>query len=100
MSKREEALKAISMSKRDEVLKAISPIMKVFGIEDYDYEVNSIKETLRIYDTRIGCTANSIDAIIDEVIGYLFINRWCRYRSLGTFSTQAKNVIKRYWEKD
>jgi len=88
------------MDKRDKVLKAISPIMEAFDIKDYDYEVNNIKETLRIYNTRIGCTANSIDAIIDEIIGYIFINRWCRYRSLGTFSTQAKNAIKRYWEKD
>jgi len=88
------------MDKRDKVLKAISPIMEAFDIKDYDYEVNNTKETLRIYNTRIGCTANSIDAIIDEIIGYIFINRWCRYRSLGTFSTQAKNVIKRYWEKD
>ena len=88
------------MDKRDKVLKAISPIMEAFDIKDYDYEVNNTKETLRIYNTRIGCTANSIDAIIDEIIGYIFINRWCRYRSLGTFSTQAKNAIKRYWEKD
>jgi len=88
------------MDKRDKVLKAISPIMEAFDIKDYDYEVNNTKETLRIYNTRIGCTANSIDAIIDEIIGYIFINRWCRYRSLGTFSTQVKNVIKRYWEKD
>lgn len=85
--------------KRIQVLEEIKPICEVFGIKDYDYIVTERGqlETLVINDTPIGCSCNSIDAIVDELIGYIFINRWCRRRSLGAFSTQTKNVIKRYW---
>lgn len=62
--------------KRNEVLEAIAPICAAFKIDDYDYIVSEAgqHETLRIYDTRIGCSCNSIDAVIDEFIGYLFVN--------------------------
>ena len=90
------------IEKREKVLKAIAPICEAFNIEDYDYELSNTgqRETLRLYDTRIGCSANSIDAVIDELIGYIIIKRYCRNRSLGTFSTQVKNVIKRYWTEE
>lgn len=86
-------------SKRLQVLEAIEPICKAFNITDYDYEIRETgqTETLVINDTKIGCSCNSIDAVINELIGYIFIKVWCRQRSLGTFSTQAKNVIKQYW---
>lgn len=85
--------------KRVMVLEEIKPICEAFGITDYDYEVKSTgqREILVINGTRIGCSANSISAVVDELIGYLFINIWCRNRYLGTFSTQSKNVIKQYW---
>jgi hypothetical protein len=85
--------------KRIQVLEEIKPICEVFGIKDYDYIVyeKNRRETLIINDTSIGCSCNSIDAVVDELIGYIFINRWCRHRSLGAFGTQTKNVIKRYW---
>ena len=87
--------------KRLEVLEAIKPICEAFEIKDYDYIVNPTGQTeiLRIYDTEIGCSANSILAVKNELIGLIFIKEWCRYRSLGPFSTQTKNVIKRYWLK-
>ena len=56
------------------------------------------RETLRIGNTRIGCSCNSISAVIEELVGYIFIARW-RDRNLGAFSIQTKNVIKRYWIK-
>ena len=86
-------------NKRLEVLEVIKPICKAFNITDYDYEIKETgqREILRIGDIKIGCSYNSIGAVIDELIGYIFITRWCRNRSLGTFSTQTKNVIKRYW---
>jgi len=90
------------IQKRLDVLERIKPICEVFGIEEYDYEVNTEtgRERLIIKDTKIGCASNSISAVVDELIGYIFIKRWCRNRFLGTFKTQSQNVIKQYWIKE
>lgn len=95
MTKRVEYLK----NKRIEVLEAIKPICDVFGIIDYDYIVKESgqTETLRINDVYIGCSHNSIMAVKHELIGYIFITTFCKYRCLGAFSTQTKNVICAYW---
>ncbi len=87
--------------KRLEVLNAIKPICEAFNITDYDYEINDdmYTEVLRLNNTKINCSINSISAIIDEVIGYLFINYYCENRSLGAFETQVKNRITRTWMK-
>ena len=55
--------------KRAEVLKKIRPICEAFGIEDYDYIVSDKGETeiLRIGTTKIGCSWNSIDAVVQEL---------------------------------
>ncbi len=88
--------------KRVKVLKAIKPICEAFNIKDYDYivEETTQRETLVLNVTKIGCTWNSIDAIIEELIGYIFITKWCTNRSLGAFRTQTENRIKEYWEDD
>lgn len=85
--------------KRDEILEAIKLICEAFNIKDYDYEIRETgqREVLRIGETRIACSDNSTSAVVDELIGYLFITRWCRNRHLGHFGTQAKNIIKKYW---
>lgn len=86
--------------KRLEVLEAIKPICDAFNITDYDYLIRDDfqqTETLRIYDTYIGCSYNSINAVIDELIGYVIIKHYCYNNSLGAFSIQTKNHIKRYW---
>ena len=85
-------------NKRLEVLEAIKPICKAHGIKDYDYIVRKSgqRETLRVGTVNIGCSANSISAVIQELVGYIFIMSW-RGRGLGAFDTQAKNVIRRYW---
>ena len=87
-------------SKRTDVLKVIKPICEAFNIKDYDYEVKDYgqRETLRIGNTRIGCSSNSIGAVIEELVGYIFIMTW-RQRSMGAFENQTKSVIKRYWIK-
>lgn len=87
--------------KRKEVLKEIKPICEAFNITDYDYVIRETgqRETLTIEGTEIACSCNSISATIDELIGYIFIRRWCRNRSLGTFSTQTQNIIKQHWIK-
>lgn len=88
-------------NKRLEVLEAIKPICEAFNISNYDYLVKSSgqRETLKIEDTYIGCSSNSVSAVIDELVGYIFICRW-RGRSLGAFGTQTKNVIRLYWIKE
>jgi hypothetical protein len=87
-------------NKRLKVLEAIKPICDAFDIKDYDYLIRDDyqqEETLRIYDTYIGCSYNSIEAVINELIGWIIIKIYCYYRGLGTFGTQTKNHIKRYW---
>lgn len=87
--------------KRLKVLEEIKPICEAFNITNYDYEIcdTGQRETLRINNTGIGCSCNSISAVVDEVIGYLFINYYCENRSLGEFETQVKNRITRTWMK-
>lgn len=85
------------IEKRIEVLEAIKPICEAFGIEGYDYEIDDGRETLRINNTGIGCSCNSISAVVDELVGYIFINTFCKNRSLGAFEKQVKNRIKEYW---
>lgn len=87
--------------KRRDVLEVITPICSAFKIDDYDYIISETgqHETLRIYNTYIGCSCNSIDAIIDEIIGWLFVNRFCKHRQIGVFQTQTLKVVRRYWLK-
>ena len=92
MSERDEYL----AKKRLEVLEEIKPICQAFNITDYDYEIDGNRERLRINDTRIGCSCNSIKAIIDELVGYIFVCRF-RERGLGAFKKQTFNKIKEYW---
>lgn len=84
--------------KREEVLKAIKPICEAFNIE-YDYIVKEKgqRETLVLNGQKIGCSCNSISAVINEVIGYIFVKIYCRDNWIGAFRTQTLNVIKRYW---
>ena len=87
------------MDKRQQVLEAIKPICDAFGIKEYDYlidEKNGI-ERLIVNGVKIGCSCNSVMATIDELVAYIFVQRWTRNRSLGAFQTQTLNVIKRYW---
>lgn len=95
-----ERIEALN-KKRNEILSAIKPICEAFKINDYDYIVSESgqREILRIGSTQIGCSCNSVDAVITELVGYIFIAKWCRYRTIGAFDTQTKNVIKRYWIK-
>lgn len=84
--------------KRIEVLKEIKPICEAFNLE-YDYIVSAEgqTETLVLNGQKIGCSYNSISAIINEVIGYIFVKIYCRNNWIGSFRTQTLNVIKQYW---
>lgn len=85
--------------KRIDVLERIAPICEAFAIDDYDYVVDTETggERLRIYGTEIGCSCNSISAVVDELVGYIFIKTFCRNRSLGAFGPQTKSKIKEHW---
>jgi len=87
------------LAKRNEVLNAIKPIMEAFKISDYDYIVKDFgqTETLVINGTGIGCSCNSIEAIINETIGYLFVAKFKKYRYLGSFETQTLKKVTEYW---
>ena len=84
--------------KRTEVLEAIKPMCEAFNLE-YDYIVKETgqTETLVLNGQKIGCSCNSIEAIINEIIGYLFVKIYCRNNWIGNFKTQTLNVIKQYW---
>lgn len=84
--------------KRIEVLEAIKPICEAFNLE-YDYIVKETgqTETLVLNGQKIGCSCNSIDATINEIIGYIFVKIYCRNNYIGAFRTQTLNVIKQYW---
>lgn len=90
--------------KRMKVLNTIIPVLRTFGITKVDYEVNleTYQETLVIDDTRIRCTCNSIEAILQEVIGYLFIKTWVPPRILVSdpYVDHCVEVITHYWVKE
>lgn len=82
--------------KRLQVLEEIKPICDAFKIDKYDYLVEDCKERLKINDQLIGCDSNSIYAIKQELIGYIFVC-YFKERSLGAFKKQTFNQIKGYW---
>lgn len=86
--------------KKEEVLRAIDPICNAFGIKNVDYkiEVDTLSEKLCVEDTVIGCTGNSVTAVVDELTAYIFVRRYCRNRHLGPFHKRVINHITRYWE--
>lgn len=87
--------------KKAEVLSKITPILHSFGVYDFDYtfKIETGIEKLRIEGTYIGCSFNSISAIVDEVIGWIFVNIYLKHRSLGKPESQVVKVIKRYWNE-
>jgi len=90
------------ITKRNEVLTEIKPIMEAFQITNYDYIVKDFgqTETLVINEIGIGCSCNSVGAIINEIIGYLFVTSFKKFRYLGNFETQTLNRVKEYWMSD
>ena len=83
--------------KRLEVLEAIKPICEAFNI-GYDYIVKEKgqTETLVLDDQKIGCSMNSIYAIKNEIIGYIFAEIYCKDK-WWHFKPQTLNYIKQYW---
>ena len=93
------------MKKKQEIIESLTPKLNAWGVTDFDYEYtlsetkrHTQSEWLRIETDYIGCHSNSVSAVEDEALGWLFIRVWCRNRNLGAFKTQTKNVIKQYWK--
>lgn len=91
--------------KRMKVLNTITPVLRPFGITKVDYEINleTYQETLVIDDTKIGCTCNSIEAILREVIGYLFIKIWVPSSRILRYDPCVEHrieLITHYWVKE
>lgn len=85
--------------KKEQILCEIDPICNAFGLKNVDYKIDTEKlsEKLCIDGTEIGCTGNSVSAVVDELIAYIFVSRYCKNRDLGPFHKQTINYIKRYW---
>lgn len=84
--------------KLKQINNAIVPICEAFHINDYGYEIDENgKETLVLEGQKIGCTSNSVSAVVNELIGYIIVTRYCRDGCLGVFEKQTKNHIKRNW---
>ena len=90
--------------KRQNVLDRIKPLCDLFYIENYDYEIIEAsddgyytREYLYLDGQKIGCCGNSEESSFYEAVGYVIIERYCRWRSLGAFEKQTKNHIKQFW---
>lgn len=83
--------------KKKEVLKEIKPICEAFNIE-YDYIIKETgqRETLILNGQKIGCSCNSILAIKNEIIGYIFAEIYCR-NNWWHFQPHTLKYIKQYW---
>lgn len=83
--------------KKTEVIKEIKPICEAFNIE-YDYIVKETgqTETLVLDGQKIGCSMNSIYAIKNEIIGYIFAKIYCKDK-WWHFKPHTLKYIKQYW---
>lgn len=95
------------IEKAKQIHAELKPICDAFKITNWSYDITEslynkagVREELVIEGQRISCTSNSVSAVLDELIGYIFITRYCRNRSLGAFEKQVKNQIKTYWVKE
>lgn len=56
---------------------AVIPALNAFGITDVDYVIEETRHVLIVEGVQISfCEYNSIQAIMQEVAGYIFAKRW------------------------
>lgn len=96
MKKDKKARLEYLKKKRLEVLEEIKPICETFNIE-YDYVIlPNGDEELLLNNIKICCSCNSVSAVKEEVIGYIFVehyNRWWYHKP------QTIAHIKQYWKE-
>jgi hypothetical protein len=87
--------------KRETVLKTIKPICDAFGIDDYDYYYVLNREYLEIEGQKIACTLDSIGAIVNELICYIFLNTAYQSKLAGYHDSDAiLERIMRCFQRD
>ena len=89
------------MKKRERIInKTIKPICKIFKI-NYEYMHFNFpnEEILYLNGQKINCTGSTVEEIRDKVIGYIFVEFYCKNNSIGAFQKQTLNVIKKDWIK-
>ena len=87
------------MKKRERIIRrTIKPLCKIFKIK-YDYLHFNIPnmEILYLNEHQINCTGLSPEEIRNKVIGYIFVEIYCKTNSIGAFQKQTLNVIKKDW---
>lgn len=96
----EETRKMLDKKKRD-VEKAIVPVLNAFGIKEWRYEYTEeepYEEWLTVNGQKICCTWNSEEAILMEIVGYLFLTRHPAARE--DTAEEIKSRIYQYWIKE
>lgn len=85
-------------NKRLQILDLIQPMCSAFSIKYYDYVIDkkTLSETLILDNQKIGCSCNSLSAVVEEVIGYIFVKIYCKDR-WWYHKPQAIKSIKKYW---
>lgn len=81
------------------IKKAIKPLCKIFNIKYEYYQFIPNAEILYLNGQQIKCTGDTIEQIKDKVIGYIFVEFYCKNNSIGVFQKQTLNVIKKDWAK-
>jgi len=85
--------------KRNQILTMLKPKCEAFGIKKYDYVIDDeLRESLVLEGTAIGCSCNSVIAVEEELIAYIFVTRWQRW--WGYFEKATKNHVTQYWRKE
>ena len=79
-------------NKKKEILAKIESLMNLNNITDYEYIVidNPWFEILRIEDTYINVSANSMMATLNEVLAYLILKSDSNFKGVG-------QELKRSW---
>lgn len=79
-------------NKKKEILAKIESLMNLNNITDYEYIVidNPWFEILRIEDTYINVSANSMMATLNEVLAYLILKSDSNFKGVGP-------ELKRSW---
>lgn len=83
---------------RQKVVEKIKPICSAFEIYDYDFLVGYGNQCLKLNNVKINCTYNSEEAILNELIGYLFVTKYAEMNYIGN-SEEVLETIKCKWKE-
>ena len=101
MKKISEETKKMLEDKKGSVEKTVFPILNAFGITNWSYEYTEnepYEEWLTVNGQKICCTWNSEEAILTEILGYLFLTRHPAAKE--DTAEEIKSRIYQYWIKE